>query len=118
MEITNLSALSLINEISGFSYGDKSVKGIMNEEFSLKAKYHVRNLFKELSVYKESILESYKEWASKSGSDDFQKFLGENEDLMMEKVSLKDCPVTIDDLDFKSEYSYPFFMSIVIDKES
>ena len=117
MEVTNLGVLSLLNEISGFSYGEKEVKGIINEKISLKVKYHIRFLFKELSEYKESFLEIYKEWAEKNESVDFQRFLIENEDVAMTKVSLKDCPVTIDDLDFESEYHYPFFISIVIDKE-
>jgi glutathione peroxidase-family protein len=117
MEITNLGVLNLINDISGFSYEGHEVKGIINEKISLKVKYHIRALFKELSEYKERFVEIYREWVEKNGEEDFQKFLIDNQDLALTKVEVKDCPVTIDDLDFESEYHYPFFISFVIDKE-
>jgi hypothetical protein len=117
MEVTNLGVFNLIAEITGFSEGKNEVKGILNEDISLKTKYYVRELFKDLNKEKERVIESYREWAEKTGDSDFSKFISENKEIANAKVTLKDCNVSIDDLDFKSEYHYPFFLSIVIDKE-
>lgn len=117
MKVSNVNVLNVIPEIIGFSSDGVEAKGILNERVSLKVKHYVRCLLKELNQHKDLYIESYREWVKESGSDDFSRFISENLELANAKVDVGDYPISIDDLDFESEYGYPFFMSIVIDKE-
>lgn len=119
MKVSNINVLNLVNEIVGFKSSDGSVsaKGILNEMISIKTKYHIKGLLKDLYVYKDRFVEAYRDWCSENDSDDFMRFISENQDLANAKVEVVDCDVSIDDLNFESEYPYPFFISIVVDKE-
>lgn len=117
MKVTNSSVVALFNEIVGFNSEHLAVKGLMNEMISLKTKYKLKNLLSELTKYRETLIEVYLDWVEKNDGKDFNSFVVENSDLMSSEVEVRDPFISIEDLDFKSEYPYDYFISIFIDKK-
>jgi hypothetical protein len=118
-------------EIVGGTFMDKPVKGLINEDIAFKPKFYLQKLLKKIMEEKELFQKGQKEMFVKAGAveKDGQLVLEPSEenapvieqlnkemlDLLNEDVEFEGIKFDIDDFDFKSESSYPVFMSVAFE---
>lgn len=118
-------------EIVGGTFMDKPVKGLINEELAFKPKFYLQKLLKKIMEEKELFQKGQKELFVKSGAveKDGQLVLEPSEenapvieqlnkeilDLLNDDIDFEGVKFDIEDFDFKSESSYPVFMSVAFE---
>jgi hypothetical protein len=118
-------------EIVGGTFMDKPIKGIINEEINFKPKYYLQKLLKKIMEEKELFQKAQKEMFVKAGAVEkdgqlviepseenvpvIEQINKETFELLNDDVEFEGIKFDIDDFDFKSESSYPVFMSVAFD---
>ena len=121
-------------EIAGGKREDLSVVGLLNESISFKTKYLLQRLLKKIGEEKQQFHEVEKSLFESFGAVEkdgnlvientlpdgspnpaIEKLMQERLQLMNVDVDAGDLDFKIEDIDFKSESSYPVFMLLAFD---
>ena len=118
-------------EIVGGTFMDKPIKGLINEELSFKPKFYLQKLLKKIMEEKELFQKEQKKMFVEAGAveKDGQLVLEPSEEnapvieqlnkeimeLLNDDVEFEGVNFDIENFDFKSESSYPVFMSVAFD---
>lgn len=118
-------------EIVGGTFMDKPIKGLINEELAFKPKFYLQKLLKKIMEEKELFQKAQQKMFVKAGAVEkdgqlviepseenspvIEQINKETIELLNEDVEFEGIKFNLEDFDFKSESSYPVFMSVAFD---
>ena len=128
--------LELKVEILGLNQGDKSLRGLINEKTSFKTKYWLHRIVDRMSLEEKTFNKLRDDLIRSHGSEEngnhtvkqeidgkpnpeYAKFYNEVMELLNQEIEVEFPQLSMDSLDFESEFVYPVFMKyIVTDNEA
>jgi hypothetical protein len=128
--------LELKLEIIGLNQGDKSLRGLINEKTSFKTKYWLHKILdkmvqeeKTFNKLRDELIKKYgteengnyivKQEIDGKANPEYEKFYNEVLSVLNQEIEVEFPELSMDSLDFESEFVYPVFMKyIVVDNET